>query len=118
MAELDFKLLDNAVEQLQENIANRMAKIAPVRTGKLRNSIKPLPVVQTPNGIKAPITYVPYGVFPDLGTKYQKAQRFTQRAEEEEFRIYQQELAEAAGRDVANYLDDVLPNNINITLQV
>lgn len=118
MAKLDFELLDITVEQLQESIASRMAKLAPVRTGKLRNSIRPLPVVQTPQGVQAPITYIPYGIFPDLGTKYQKAQRFTQRAEEEEFTRYQKQLAEAAGRDVANYLDDVLPNNINITLQV
>ena len=78
---MDFTLLDISIEQYQEAVAARMQKIAPVRTGKLRTSIKPMPVVQTPQGVKAPIEYVRYGIYPDLGTKYQSAQKFTERAQ-------------------------------------
>ena len=120
MADIKYTLLDKQVLGLQEAIAQTMRKsgYAPVRTGRLRKSIKTLPIVDTPKGIQAPISYINYGVYPDLGTKYQSAQRFTQRAQETELKKQQQAIAEAAGQDVANYIDDILPDNIDVTLDL
>ena len=113
-----FTLLDQEVLGLQDAIAATMRKsgYAPVNTGRLRKSIKTRPVVQTKAGIQAPIQYVAYGVFPDLGTKYQPAQRFTERAADLELAKQADALGEAAGYDVLNTLD--LPSNVNINLDV
>lgn len=118
MAAVDFRLLDQEIIGLQESIAQTMRKrgYAPVDTGRLRRSIKTLPVVQTKNGIQAPIQYVGYGRYPDLGTKFQPAQRFTERAEKLELRKQQDAIAEAAAQDVANSLEQILPNNVTITI--
>ena len=120
MAEFEYRLLDQEVIGLQEAIAQTMRKsgFAPVDTGRLRRSIKTLPVVETKDGIQAPISYINYGIFPDLGTKYQRAQLFTERAQATELNKQQQAIAEAAGRDVANYLDTILPDNVTITLDL
>ena len=120
MADIKYTLLDQQVIGLADAIAATMRKsgYAPVDTGRLRKSIKTLPVVQTPQGIAAPIAYIGYGVYPDLGTKYQPAQRFVERAEATEVRKQQQAIAEAAGQDVANYIDDILPDNIDVTLDL
>ncbi len=112
----EFTLLDNELVGLQEAIVQRMRQIAPSRTGNLRRSIKPQPIIDTPQGLQAPIRYISYGQFPDFGTKYQKAQRFTERAQEEELAKQQNAIGEAAGKDVLNALD--LPNEIDITLDV
>lgn len=114
---MEWRLLDQEVIGLQEAIAATMRKngYAPVETGRLRRSIKTLPIIDTPEGLKAPIQYVGYGVYPDLGTKYQPAQRFTERAEELELRKQAEAIGEAAGYDVLNALD--LPNEINLTLK-
>lgn len=115
---MEWRLLDQEVIGLQEAIAQTMRKsgFVPVDTGRLRKSIKTLPIIDTPQGIKAPIQYVDYGIFPDLGTKYQPAQRFTERAEELELRKQAEAIGEAAGYDVLNTLD--LPKEININLDV
>ena len=112
----EFKLLDNELVGLQEAIVQKMRQIAPVRTGDLRRSIKPQPIIDTPQGLQAPIKYISYGQFPDFGTKYQRAQMFTERAQEEELAKQRNAIAEAAGRNVLNTLD--LPNEINVTLDV
>lgn len=112
----EFKLLDQEVVKLQEDISKKMEQIAPKRTGNLERSIKPQAVIDTPQGVQAPITYISYGKYPDFGTKYQRAQRFTERAQEEELARQQNAIAEAAGKDVLNALD--LPNEINLTLDL
>jgi hypothetical protein len=116
MADNTFILLDQEVLGLQTAITQEMRKIAPVDTGRLKRSIKPQPIVDTPQGIKAPITYVNYGIFPDFGTKYQAAQRFTEKSQEKVVDAQMAAVAEAAGLDVLNALD--LPKEIDITLQV
>jgi hypothetical protein len=120
MAKLEYTLLDAQATGLAIAIAQTMRKsdYAPVDTGRLRKSIKTLPVVETKNGIQAPIGYVGYGVYPDLGTKYQRAQLFTQRAQEFELNKQSQALATAAGQDIANFIDDSIPNTITINLDL
>ena len=111
-----FVNLDSELVGLQEAIAQRMRQLAPSRTGNLRRSIKPQRLIDTPQGIQAPIKYISYGQFPDFGTKYQKAQQFTERAQEEELAKQQNAIGMAAGKDVLNMLD--LPTEIDLTLQV
>lgn len=112
----EFVLLDNELVGLQQAIVQRMRQIAPVRTGKLKRSITPQPIIDTPQGLQAPIKYINYGQFPDFGTKYQSAQRFTERAQREELEKQRNAIGEAAGKDVLNMLD--LPSEINLTLDV
>jgi len=112
----DFVLLDNELVGLQLAIVQRMRQLAPSRTGRLRGSIKPQAIIDTPQGLKAPIKYVSYGIFPDFGTKYQRAQEFTQTAQKEELEKQRNAIGEAAGKDVLNMLD--LPSEINLTLDI
>ena len=111
----EFRLLDQELIGLQEAIVQQMRKIAPRDTGRLRKSIKPERIIDTPQGLRAPIKYINYGQFPDFGTRYQRAQLFTQRSQEIELAKQQNAIAEAAGRDVLNTLD--LPTEINLTLK-
>ena len=111
-----FVNLDSELVGLQVAIAQTMRKLAPSRTGNLRRSIKPQKLIDTPQGIQAPITYINYGQFPDFGTKYQKAQEFTERSQEQELRKQANAIGMAAGEDVLNMLD--LPTEIDLTLQV
>ena len=112
----EFRLLDQELIGLQTAIAQEMRKLAPRDTGRLARSIKPQPIIDTPQGLQAPIKYVQYGRYPDFGTKFQKAQRFTERSQEKVVAQQQNAIAEAAGRDVLNALD--LPTEINLTLDV
>jgi HK97 gp10 family phage protein len=112
----EFILLDQQLIGLQEAIVQEMRKLAPVETGRLKRSIKPQPIIDTPQGLQAPIKYVQYGRYPDFGTKYQKAQRFTERSQEKVVAQQQNAIGEAAGKDVLNALD--LPKEIDLTLQV
>ncbi len=111
-----FILLDQEILGLQEAITQEMRKLAPVRTGRLKRSIKPQPIIDTPQGLQAPIKYVQYGRYPDFGTKYQAAQKFTERSQEKVVNASSNAIGEAAGKDVLNMLD--LPTNIDLTLQV
>ena len=111
-----FVNLDSELVGLQVAIAQAMRTKAPSRTGNLRRSIKPQKLIDTPQGIQAPITYINYGQFPDFGTKYQKAQEFTERSQEQELRKQANAIGMAAGEDVLNILD--LPTEIDLTLQV
>lgn len=111
-----FVYLDQEILGLQEAISQEMRKLAPVRTGRLKRSIAPQAIIDTPQGLQAPIKYIGYGQFPDFGTKYQAAQRFTERAQEKVVNAQMAAVAEAAGKDVLNMLD--LPTNIDITLDV
>ena len=111
-----FVNLDNELVGLQTAIAQKMRQLAPSRTGRLRRSIKPQRLIDTPQGIQAPITYINYGQFPDFGTKYQRAQQFTERSQEIELQKQADAIGMAAGRDVLNMLD--LPTEIDINLDL
>lgn len=118
MAAVEFTNLEQSIIGLQTEIAQTMRKrgFVPVDTGRLRRSIKTLPVVDTPKGIVAPIQYAGYGIFPDLGTKFQPAQRFTERAEKQALAKQQEAVAEAAAQDIANSLEQILPDNVTVTI--
>lgn len=118
MADVEFTNLEQSMIGLQTEIAQTMRKrgFTPVDTGRLRKSIKTLPLVETKAGIAAPIQYAAYGRFPDLGTKYQKAQRFVERAEKQALAKQQERIAEAAAQDVANSLEEVLPKDVTVTI--
>ena len=117
---METKYLDFEIAGLAEVIAQQMRKkgYAPVDTGRLKRSIRTEGLVDTPQGIKAPITYIGYGIFPDLGTKYQPAQRFTERAIEDVVPKNMQEVADAAARDISEEIGKVLPNDIQLTLDL
>lgn len=112
----EFVYLDQELIGMQEAISQEMRKLAPVRTGNLKRSIKPQAIIDTPQGLQAPIKYISYGKYPDFGTKYQRAQKFTERAQEKVVNAQMAAVAEAAGKDVLNMLD--LPTEINLTLDV
>ena len=112
----EFVYLDQELIGLQEAIVQQMRKLAPVETGRLKRSIKPQAIIDTPQGLQAPIKYVQYGRYPDFGTKYQRAQMFTERAQQTELDKQRNVIGEAAGEDVLNMLD--LPTEINLTLDV
>ena len=112
----NFVYLDQELIGLQEAISQKMRQLAPVETGRLKRSIKPQPIIDTPQGLQAPIKYVQYGRYPDFGTIYQRAQRFTERAQKEELAKQRTAIAEAAGKDVLEMID--LPTEINLTLDV
>tara|TARA_R110002153_G_scaffold16863_1_gene59125 strand:- start:623 stop:976 length:354 start_codon:yes stop_codon:yes gene_type:complete len=111
-----FVYLDQELLGLQTAIAQQMRVLAPVETGRLKRSIRPQPIIDTPQGLQAPIKYVQYGRYPDFGTKYQRAQMFTERAQETELNKQKNAIGMAAGEDVLNMLD--LPTTINLTLDV
>lgn len=112
-----FVNLDSELVGLQVAIAQAMRIKAPRgKTGNLISSIKPQPIIDTPQGLQAPIKYINYGRFPDFGTVKQDAQEFTKKSQEQELAKQQNAIAEAAGRDVLNALD--LPTEINLTLDV
>ena len=111
-----FVNLDSELVGLQVAIAQTMRVKAPSRTGRLRKSIKPQKLIDTPQGIQAPITYVNYGRFPDFGTVKQDAQEFTEKSQKEELKKQADAIGMAAGKDVLNMLD--LPTEIDLTLQV
>ena len=111
-----FVNLDSELVGLQTAIAQTMRQKAPSRTGKLRRSIKPQAIIDTPQGIQAPIKYISYGQFPDFGTKYQNAQEFTEKSQKEELNKQANAIAEAAGKDVVNMLD--LPTEIDLNINL
>jgi len=117
MAKIEFTRLDQATIGQRQAIIEQMRKpgFTPVRTGRLKKSIKPEPLVDTPNGIQAPISYVSYGVYPDFGTKFQSAQEFSIRAIKAVNKSELDELAEAAMLDINDAILDTLPPSTQVT---
>jgi HK97 gp10 family phage protein len=81
MAKLDIKVPDAAMEKLSkeimrqwlENSENIAKEIVPVRTGKLRESIKAEKTTKNKGKIEAKTDY---SVFVELGTSKQRAQPY------------------------------------------
>jgi len=117
MAKIEFTRLQQATIGFRRAIIEQMRKagFTPVRTGRLKKSIKPEPLVDTPNGIVAPISYVSYGVFPDFGTKFQRPQEFSSRAIDAVNKNELDELAKAALLDVNDAILDTLPPSAQVT---
>lgn len=113
---MEFDNLAEQIELTNRDLARELQRLAPVDTGRLKRSIKPQPIVDTVIGVEAPISIVSYYVFPDLGTKFQRAQRFVERAQNEVIGDELQAIANAAAEDVAIELDKTLPDTISLTI--
>lgn len=113
---MEFDNLARVIQTTNNELAREMVRLAPVDTGRLRRSIKPQPLIDTVVGVEAPISILSYYIFPDLGTKYQRAQRFVERAQNEVITDELQAIADAAAQDVAIELDKTLPDTISITI--
>ena len=113
---MDFTNLDNEINKVNKDLAAEIRQLSPVDTGRLKNSIRAERPIETQAGIVAPISLLSYYVFPDLGTKFQRAQKFVERAQTNIINQEIQDIANAAAEDVANELDRVLPDTITLTL--
>jgi hypothetical protein len=116
MAELKNIHLERAMLGLSEAVASRMRNNVPVDTGRLRRSIKVGRLVETPAGLSEPISFLEYGIFTDQGTKFIPAQRWVDRSIDEVIDAQMKEVADGAAHDVADYIGDVLPDTIDITI--
>ena len=113
---MEFDNLEREIALVNQDLAREIQRLAPVDTGRLKRSIKPEPVISTVIGVEAPISILSYYIFPDLGTKYQRAQRFVERAQNEVIGDEIQAIANAAAEDVALELDRTLPDTISLTI--
>lgn len=118
MAELKNIHLKPAMLGMSRAVSERMRSNAPVDTGRLQKSIKVGKAIETPKGISEPISFLEYGIFTDQGTKFIPAQNWIGRSIDEVINEQMKRVADAAAHDVADYIGDVLPDNIDITLKV
>ena len=118
MAELENIHLEQAMLGMSQAVAARMRVNVPVDTGRLKRSIKVGQVVETPQGLTEPISFLQYGIFTDQGTKFIPAQYWVDRSIDEVIDAQMREVADAAAHDVADYIGKTLPDNIDITIQL
>ena len=118
MAELKNIHLEQAMLGLSQAVAERMRTNVPVDTGRLKRSIKVGQLIETPQGLSEPISFLQYGIFTDQGTKFIPAQRWVDRSIDEVIDEQMRQVADAAAHDVADYIGDVLPDNIDLTLKL
>ena len=115
---MEFKNLENEIDKVNEQLADEIRKLAPKDTGRLARSIKAKNPIETPKGITAPIELVNYYVFPNFGTKFQRAQKFVERGQEIILNKEIGDIAEAAAEDVVVSLETVLPSQVDLTIQL
>mgnify|MGYP000911206118 CR=1 FL=1 len=115
---MEFDNLEREIDRTNKALAKRIRELAPVDTGALRRSIKPGRVVETPQGIEAPISLLGYYIFPDLGTKFQRSQQFIERAQNQIIGEDIQDIANAAAEDVAAELEKTLPDTLQLTIPI
>ncbi len=115
---MEFNNLEQELNKVNEELAKEIRNLSPVDTGKLKRSIKAEQPIETPAGIIAPISLLRYYIFPDLGTKYQSAQKFIERAQTNVFNREINDIALAAAEDVAEDLAKSLPNEVDLTIQL
>ena len=118
MAELEYIHLERELLGMSEAIASRMRTNVPVDTGRLKRSIKVNPLIETPNGLTEPISFLQYGIFTDRGTKFIPAQYWVNRSIDEVINEQMQQVADGAAHDVADYIRETLPKNTNVTIQL
>ena len=118
MAELENIHLERSLLGLSQAVASRMRANVPVATGRLKRSIKVGQLVETPQGLTEPISFLQYGIFTDQGTKFIPAQYWVDRSIDEVIDAQMREVADAAAHDVADYIGKTLPDNIDITIQL
>lgn len=118
MAELENIHLEQAMLGMSQAVAARMRVNVPVDTGRLKRSIKVGQVVETPQGLTEPISFLQYGIFTDRGTKFIPAQYWVDRSIDEVIDTQMREVADAAAHDVADYIGKTLPDTIDLTIQL
>lgn len=118
MAELENIHLEQAMLGMSQAVAARMRVNVPVDTGRLKRSIKVGQVVETPQGLTEPISFLQYGIFTDRGTKFIPAQYWVDRSIDEVIDAQMREVADAAAHDVADYIGKTLPDTIDLTIQL
>ncbi len=118
MADLQNIHLQRAMLGMSEAIASRMRTNVPVDTGRLKRSIKVLPLIEAPNVLKEPIDFLEYGIFTDKGTKFIPAQNWVDRSIDEVIDAQMKAVADATAKDIADSIGDALPNEIDLTIKL
>ncbi len=115
---MEFNNLENEIDKVNKELAAEIRKLSPVDTGRLKRSIETERTIETPQGIEAPISLLSYYIFPDLGTKFQRAQKFVERAQTNVIGKEINDIALAAAEDVSAELGKVLPDTVTLTLDL
>lgn len=115
---MEFNNLEQEINDINKALAAEIRKLSPVDTGKLKRSIETERTIETQQGIIAPISLLSYYIFPDLGTKFQRAQKFVERAQNNIIEKDMQAIALAAAEDVAADLAKSLPKEVDLTIQL
>ena len=115
---MEFNNLEREIDKVNKELAQEIRKLSPVDTGNLRRSIKAQSATESPAGIEAPISLLSYYIFPDLGTKFQRAQKFVERAQNNIIEKDMQAIALAAAEDVAADLAKSLPKEVDLTISL
>jgi len=115
---MEFNNLENEIDKVNKELAAEIRKLSPVDTGRLRRSVRAQSSTESPEGIEAPISLLSYYIFPDLGTKFQRAQKFVERAQTNVIGKEMNDIALAAAEDVANDLAKSLPKDVDLTIQL
>lgn len=102
MAELENIHLERSLLGLSQAVASRMRANVPVDTGRLKRSIKVGQLVETPQGLTEPISFLQYGIFTDQGTKFIPAQYWVDRSIDEVIDAQMKQVADGAAHDVAD----------------
>ena len=118
MAELKNIHLERSLLGLSQAVASRMRSNVPVDTGRLKRSIKVGQLIETPQGLTEPISFLQYGIFTDQGTKFIPAQYWVDRSIDEVIDAQMKQVADAAAHDVADFIGDALPDTIDLTIQL
>ena len=115
---MEFNNLEKEINDTNKELAAEIRKLSPVDTGRLKRSINTQNTIETPQGIIAPISLLSYYIFPDAGTKFQSAQRFVERAQNNIIDKDMQAIADAAADDIVDELDIILPSTVTLTLDL
>ena len=107
MVKLENINLDRAMLGMSEAVAARMRVNVPVDTGRLRRSIKVNPLIETPEGITAPISFLEYGIYTDRGTKFIPAQHWVDRSIDEVIDQQLEAVSQASAQDSADNLANI-----------
>lgn len=115
---MEFNNLENEIDKVNKELAAEIRKLSPVDSGALKRSVKAQSAIESPEGITAPISLLNYYIFPDLGTKFQSAQKFIERAQTNVIGKEINDIALAAAEDVSADLATVLPKEVDLTIQL
>lgn len=118
MVKLQNIHLERAMLGMSQAVAERMRSNVPVDTGRLKRSIRVQPLVETPNGLSEPISFLEYGIFTDQGTKFIPAQHWVDRSIDEVIDRQMREIADAAAHDIADTIGKILPKDIDLTIKL